>query len=230
MHKIPQHISMKILPTPLLLLLAPYTIEASQSPVKKLEPDPHRFIVRYKNDEGKANVHTAAKKVHAYLGPHFAIACTLSSESLEGLKRNPNIEYVEQDDRRYPMMKRGYDSTNDVLKKQHMRHNKQTRVENETRDENHRILTDTVPYGIPMVQADQVSYDSSNPRTVCIIDSGYDLGHEDLPSTNVDGFSFDAKFPWYQDGDGHGTHVAGGSSMNVMGLFDTSRRMQVSQI
>jgi serine protease len=162
-------------------------------------------------------VHTAADICHTDLGPQHAIAVTLSTpEALESLQNDPNIEYVEQDLPRFPIRMRGYDS-NDVVK-QHMPNN------NETRVENYRKLTESVPYGIPMVQADQVSYDSNNPRKICIIDSGYDLGHEDLPSTNVDGFSFDDRgYPWNQDGSGHGTHVAGRSPINVIGLFDTTR-------
>jgi serine protease len=227
-----QYITMKILPPTLLLILAPYAIEARYltidgppdhpSPTTIL-PDPHRFIVRYKNEEGKANIHSDAKKCHTDLAPQHAIAVTLSTEALESLQNNPNIEYVEEDYPRYTMRIGGYDS-NDGFK-QHMPNNNKG-----TLDENHRNLTEVVPYGIAMVQADQVSYDSRNPRTVCVVDTGYSLGHEDLPSTNVDGFSFEGNMPWNQDGDGHGTHVAGRSPMNVLGLYDNRRTMKVSQI
>jgi hypothetical protein len=47
-----------------------------------------------------------------------------------------------------------------------------------------------VPYGIKLVQADQLPQLDANAgnRTVCIIDSGYDASHEDLPhGTNVTG-------------------------------------------
>jgi serine protease len=200
---------MKIHLPRLLIFLASYAVEArhlttdgppeSQSPVTP-QPDSDRFIVRYKNRQGKFTAQAAAKKVyHADLGPQSAMAITLSSDALEGLQKDPNIAYVEQDHPLSLMTMRGYHST-DVFK-EHMMENK------ETHGENHRKLTETVPYGIPMVQADQVSYNSSNPRTVCIIDSGYDLGHEDLPNTNVNGYN--GNLPWNQDGDGHGTHVAG---------------------
>jgi hypothetical protein len=43
-------------------------------------------------------------------------------------------------------------------------------------------MAQRVPYGIPMVQADQVSDANAGNRMVCVIDSGYDLGHEDLQS------------------------------------------------
>ena len=65
------------------------------------------------------------------------------------------------------------------------------------------------PYGISQVQADLLSDGAAGSRTLCIIDSGYDLGHPDLPQTNVSG-SFDAGTGnWYTDENGHGTHVAG---------------------
>jgi hypothetical protein len=220
---------MEIRLPPLLLTLALlYAIEAhhvtytdgppeNQSTVTLDPTDSDRFIVHFKNGQGKSSAQAAAKKVHVDLGPHQnAVAVTLSGEALEGLQNNPDIEHVEQDYRRYPMMMRGYDDSNGIFK-EHM-------PSKETRDENHRGLTgSTVPYGIRMVQADQVSYDSSNPRTVCIIDTGYNLGHENLPSTNVDGSSLDGNFPWNQDGLGHGTHIAGRAPINLFGLFHTHK-------
>ncbi|MEO2278900.1 S8 family peptidase [Pseudoalteromonas pernae] len=65
---------------------------------------------------------------------------------------------------------------------------------------------DYVPYGIDMVQAGELSY--LGGIKVCIVDTGYDLGHKDLPSSNVTGDDEGAG-PWYMDGHGHGTHVAG---------------------
>jgi hypothetical protein len=181
---------MKILVPPLLLILALHAIKArhvssadghpENQYIVTLDPDSDRFIVHFKNGQGRSSAHSAAKKVHANLGPQHAnlgpqnaIAVTLSDEALEGLQNNPDIEYVETDYRRYPMTMRGNDSNS--LFKQHK---------------------ETVPYGIRMVQADQVSYDSSNPRTFCIIDTGYNLRHEGLPLTNADGYSFHGGFPW----------------------------------
>ncbi len=72
-------------------------------------------------------------------------------------------------------------------------------------------MAETVPYGITMVQAPLVSYSNAASRKLCIIDSGYYTGHEDLPSgSNVTGDSDPlGAGNWYQDGFGHGTHVAG---------------------
>jgi hypothetical protein len=63
-----------------------------------------------------------------------------------------------------------------------------------------------IPYGIDMVQAPEI-WDrvTGEGIKVCVIDSGYDLGHPSLQTDNVDGFPED----WNTDGCGHGTHVTG---------------------
>ncbi|MBV1906309.1 MAG: S8 family serine peptidase [Pseudomonadales bacterium] len=70
-------------------------------------------------------------------------------------------------------------------------------------------MGDRVPIGITAIQADKVSYAGDPGVKVCVIDSGYNLGHPDLPqgvringSSSVDG-------AWNQDASGHGTHVSG---------------------
>jgi len=71
-------------------------------------------------------------------------------------------------------------------------------------------LGQEAPYGIELTQADQVADTFTGDRKVCIIDSGYALGHEDLPGlANVSGTDDSGAGPWSVDGFGHGTHVAG---------------------
>lgn len=66
------------------------------------------------------------------------------------------------------------------------------------------------PYGIAMVQADQLSDMQAGNRTVCIIDSGYDISHPDLAANLVTGHNDPAGAGnWYEDQNHHGTHVAG---------------------
>lgn len=81
------------------------------------------------------------------------------------------------------------------------------------------LLAEEVPYGIGMVEA---VHDNQHPfmmgsantnMTVCIMDTGYDLGHEDLPNhigvTGSDGYASYNSGNWFEDGHGHGTHVSG---------------------
>jgi serine protease len=83
---------------------------------------------------------------------------------------------------------------------------------------------ETIPYGIGMVQADQVSSVNVGNRKVCIIDSGYYRDHEDLPFANVTKTDDAGTGDAFTDGSGHGTHVAGtiaalgGNGKGVVGV------------
>ncbi|CCQ10944.1 Alkaline serine protease [Pseudoalteromonas luteoviolacea B = ATCC 29581] len=85
-------------------------------------------------------------------------------------------------------------------------------VESIEEDPKRFLMAESTPYGITMTQADQLSDSLTGNRKVCIMDTGYTLNHEDLPSTGVtgnDGYGSNDTGNWYQDGNGHGTHVAG---------------------
>ncbi|MCP5285178.1 MAG: S8 family serine peptidase [Burkholderiaceae bacterium] len=86
-------------------------------------------------------------------------------------------------------------------------------------------LAQSVPYGIPMVQANDAVFTgnaaSGSNTTVCIIDSGYQRAHEDLPDTNVTGTNDAGSGNWAEDSCGHGSHVAGtiAASNNGLGVL-----------
>ena len=85
---------------------------------------------------------------------------------------------------------------------------------------------ETLPYGIPMVQAPQLSDAAAGEGLVCIIDSGYSGGHPDLPhGAQVQGSNDAGTGSWSSDENGHGTHVAGtiaavgGNDLGVVGVL-----------
>ena len=88
-------------------------------------------------------------------------------------------------------------------------------------------MAQSTPYGYTMVQANQLIQSDTSARKVCIIDTGYNLGHPDLPGTNdgVTGIGNNSAVGnWYNDGNGHGTHVAGtiaayDNSEGVIGVY-----------
>jgi subtilisin family serine protease len=155
-------------------------------------PDPNRYIVKFKSGPvPRAVLRGVNAEVRLDLPWMRAAAAHIPPASLQALRDNPLVEYVEPDPPRFP-------------------------------------LAQAVPYGIKMVQADQVSDSGAGEITVCIIDSGYSHGHEDLPLT-VDGSDdIGGAGPWDQDGFGHGTHVAGtilalNNGLGVLGVLPNDR-------
>jgi len=152
-------------------------------------PDPDRYIVKFRDERlGRGAVRGAGGDLLLDLPWLSAAAARIPAVAVQGLRNNPNIEYLETDPPRYP-------------------------------------LSQATPYGIKMVQADQVSDGGASAVKVCIIDSGYDVGHEDLPfGANVGGTDDSGAGPWDEDGSGHGTHVAGtivalNNALGVLGVL-----------
>jgi subtilisin family serine protease len=83
-----------------------------------------------------------------------------------------------------------------------------SRVKKIELDPERHLMAQTVPYGIPMVQADLLSDEFSGNRKVCIIDSGFQKAHEDLQDARITSISMGAG-PALVDKCGHGSHVAG---------------------
>jgi subtilisin family serine protease len=123
------------------------------------------------------------------------------------LQNDPNIKSISLDEERhiiYPVKKSALQEEEDEsktkppLKKSGLR----------------RQLAESVPYGVERIQADQVNPGpDANDITVCIVDTGYDYGHEDLPGagivSGVDNGVYGSGGKWDEDGHGHGTHCGG---------------------
>lgn len=85
-------------------------------------------------------------------------------------------------------------------------------VESVEPDSRRYPLAQTTPWGITRVQADNTLFKttaSTGNVMVCVIDSGYQRLHVDLPSTNVTGTMNAGSGNWYEDSCGHGSHVTG---------------------
>ena len=69
------------------------------------QPDPDRVIVKFKpgaSAQAEAAVRAAGGRTHLRLQKQDAIAVSVPAQALQGLRNNPNIEYIEQDAPRYP--------------------------------------------------------------------------------------------------------------------------------
>lgn len=123
-----------------------------------------------------------------------AAAAILTKAQLIALRNDPKVEYVEVDPKRFLI-----DTVSRSFNTQAI-----------------ETLAESAPYGIAMVQADQVSDANTGNMSVCITDTGYDGDHEDLvPYTSSlitgdnDNGSGGNTGNWWEPGHSHGTHVAG---------------------
>lgn len=157
-------------------------------PAAQAAADTTRVIVAFKPGAAgaaRAAIAAARGNVKHEIEGLDAVAVELPAAALAALSRHPNVEYVEEDAKRY-MYAGATPSATPYASGQ------------------------LVPYGIKMVQADLLAGTNASTRKVCIIDSGYDRSHEDLSAgANVTG-EYDAGTGWwYTDENHHGTHVAG---------------------
>ncbi len=151
-------------------------------------PDSTRVIVAFKPGSAanvKSLVSAARGAVKHEIFGMNAMAVEVPAAALKGLENNPNVEYVEEDVLRQPFALTTPSTGTPYVNGQQ------------------------VPYGIKLVQADQLPGTLPANRMVCIIDSGYDRNHEDLSGNIVTGEYDTGTGWWYDDEDGHGTHVAG---------------------
>lgn len=142
-----------------------------------------RYIVKFREGRsaaGHAALRAAGAQVVLSLDQQDAAAVHIPAAALNGLSRNPNIEYIEADVIREP-----YALWSNVTSG-----------------------GETIPYGIQMVQADKVTSPAAGSVKLCIIDSGYGSHHEDLPG-GVSQSNTSGTGDWNKDSCGHGTHVAG---------------------
>jgi subtilisin family serine protease len=151
-------------------------------------PDTTRVIVAFKPGTAghiKGVVAAARGAVKHEIYKMDAMAVEVPAATLKGLANNPNIEYIEEDVVRFPMTLTS-PSTGAPYQDGQL-----------------------VPYGIKLVQADQLPDVNAGNRKICIIDSGIDNSHEDLAGNHVTG-EYDAGTGWwYTDELHHGTHVFG---------------------
>lgn len=153
-----------------------------------VDTDTTRVIVKFKKGQKaflKSLVGNLKGKVKHEIFNEDSIAVEVPRAALKGLENNPNVEFIEEDARRYPLALTSPSTGTPYTAGQ------------------------LVPYGIKQVQADLLTDAAAGNRKICIIDSGYDRNHEDLSANNVTG-EYDAGTGWwYTDENHHGTHVAG---------------------
>ena len=134
-----------------------------------------RYIVKFtpgKAGQVKQSLGALGGDIALELKRQHAVAVRLPEQALQGLSHNPNIEYIEADEKREYMLQ-------------------------------------TTPYALPMLQADRVSDALASNMTLCIMDTGFDINHEDFAGVRVTGSSDPEAGDWWQDPQGHGSYMSG---------------------
>jgi subtilisin family serine protease len=163
-------------------------------------PEKTRVIVSFKPGAAAAIKALAGKLGGAVKHEIFqrdAIAIEVPTAALKGLENNPLIDFVEEDVLRKPLALTSASTGTPYATGQ------------------------LVPYGIKLVQADQLPDTNAGNRKICIIDSGVDFKHEDLSANgaNVTGEYDTGTGNWNTDENHHGTHVFGTiAAVNQSGL------------
>jgi len=159
-------------------------------------PDRQAVIVSFKqavNANDRAAIARLDGRVKLELREVNALAVDMPRKALAALKQNKRIKFVEDDTI------------------QHVMGTASQSVAPASGG------TQVTPYGIPMVQADQLPDSRAQNRTLCIIDSGYEAAHEDLAGNRVSGENLTTSGDWNTDESHHGTHVGG----TVSGIDNT---------
>ncbi|MBT8072784.1 MAG: S8 family serine peptidase [Xanthomonadales bacterium] len=180
--------------------------------IQALEPAPmERFFIEFKPGTGaiiEAGVRADGGQVHHHFKRADALAVSVTSRLAKRLGSDPNIVTMEPDARRYLAAKQALLTSQPLL-------------------QSDPFAEQLVPYGVELVQAPLVWDQGFEGEgiTVCIIDTGLYEQHEDIDSSFVlGGHSQDPNSQWFEDGDGHGTHVAGTVSAadNDIGVIGVS--------
>jgi subtilisin family serine protease len=131
-----------------------------------------------------------------------AFAVDLPVKAVAKLQANKRVKYVEDDTLQYALGAKSGDRLAGPA----------------------GITAQETPYGITMVQADLLPGTHAQNRRVCIIDSGYELAHEDLTGNNATGENLTRSGDWDTDELHHGTHVGGtvsaiNNNLGVVGVL-----------
>ncbi|MFC6521625.1 S8 family serine peptidase [Undibacterium arcticum] len=170
--------------------------------------EPQRFIVAYKAGadlNANAAVIRARGNVKLKIHGMNAMSVEMSDQTLQDLRNDPSIDYVEADAiRSLP----GVNTMSAAMADQAL---SLSSAASPSSGKTY-FPGQQIPYGIKMVQADQLPNGGARTgnRMVCIIDSGYDLQHEDLNNNGTVTGEYDPGTGWWNaDENHHGTHVAG---------------------
>lgn len=175
-------------------------LQSSGSQLGTESPLPKRYIVKFKRINANSGFDQSSNGIEdAQYTPrsnevfsHFRALNSVAAKEMKRIGRS-NSYTVKLDNKRLQELRLRAD------------------VDYVEEDMPRRLLSETTPWGQTYVGATVLSDSQAGNRTICIIDSGYDRGHNDLNANNVTGSNNSGTGNWFDPGanNAHGTHVAG---------------------
>jgi len=163
-----------------------------------------RYLVRYKADHHNAIMAALQKKrirILRRMKQHPWISTRMTASQAQWLLSRPGVHAVEKEARRYPMDLPPDTSGNETI--HYPLFPRATPVQDSTAPAQMESIA------LEQTQVAKIPKTYATAKSICMIDSGYDLNHEDLPTDNISGTNNPGSGNWYEDETGHGTHVAG---------------------
>ena len=186
-----------------------------------LSPLPERYIIKYKSD----NALSASSRSVANQNYKKATVNNLERMGVKIAEQHDAINVISAQLSTKQLQRLQLDDNIAYIEKDHPR----------------RLMAQTVPYGISMVQADQVSDSvasaSANGKKICVIDSGLHMPHEDMGTKGgtVNGTNDSKSGNWFEHGGPHGTHVAGtiaalNNGLGVRGVIGSNPNLHIIKV
>lgn len=124
-----------------------------------------------------------------------AISARIPKETLDVFKRNPNVEYIELDEKVFKHDSQISPQSQKIIGKIYKMNVSQGQI---------------IPWGIEKINAINVhTYTKGLAVKIAILDTGIDYKHQDLSPNYKGGYNFVADNDNPMDDNSHGTHVAG---------------------
>ncbi|MGB0893610.1 MAG: S8 family serine peptidase [Parashewanella sp.] len=176
-------------------------LNAQNFSITQDSPLPKRYIVKFKD--------SVAQFANASSDQVTSLSGESEVQSLELFSHLQMMSNMNAQDMKQIGNSRSYSAIMDDSMAEKM--SQYADVEYVEEDLPRRFLAQTVPWGQTFVGATSLNDRQSGNRTICIIDSGYDLAHNDLSGNQVSGSNNSGTGQWNVPGanNAHGTHVAG---------------------
>lgn len=183
---------------------------------------PQRYIIKFK--ENSKVVHKAGERGRSELALAHAQAMIEKSGGKVKLSMRHNLAVAAE-----------------LTPRQKKRLENNPNIDYVEVDQPRRLMAQSVPYGINMVQANQVDDSvasaAAGGKKICVIDSGLDLPHEDMGTRfgTINGTNNSGTGNWYEEGGPHGTHVAGtiaalNNGLGVRGVIGSDPSMHIVKV